>query len=115
MRGLKRFHPAAVIVAGHAFVQNLRRGHYEVATHVLPPLRLATAFPRVPADVRWTRSRPARSAAATLAGEFEKSNPGIRRPRSSPIANVPGRLAFIARASSTDRTSQIRRAPAPNA
>jgi transposase, IS6 family len=44
MRGLKRFRSAAVIGIGHAFVQNLRRGHYELATDVSPPLRLATAF-----------------------------------------------------------------------
>jgi hypothetical protein len=29
MRGLKRLHSAARIAAGHAFVQNLRRGHRE--------------------------------------------------------------------------------------
>jgi transposase, IS6 family len=44
MHGLKRFRSAARIAAGHAFVQNLRRGHYELATNVSPPLRLATAF-----------------------------------------------------------------------
>ena len=44
MRGLKRFRSAARIAAGHAFVQNLRRGHYELATDAPPPLRLATAF-----------------------------------------------------------------------
>jgi transposase, IS6 family len=44
MRGLKRLRSAARIAAGHAFVQNLRRGHYELATDVPPPLRLATAF-----------------------------------------------------------------------
>ena len=44
MRGLKQFRSAARIAAGHAFVQNLRRGHYELATDVPPPLRLATAF-----------------------------------------------------------------------
>jgi transposase, IS6 family len=44
MRGLKRFRSAAVITAGHAFVQNLRRGHYELATEVPPPLCLAAAF-----------------------------------------------------------------------
>jgi hypothetical protein len=32
------------IAAGHAFVQNLRRGHYELATDVSPALRLATTF-----------------------------------------------------------------------
>jgi transposase-like protein len=44
MRGLKRFRSGEVIAAGHAFVQNLRRGHYELTTDVSPPLRLATAF-----------------------------------------------------------------------
>jgi transposase-like protein len=44
MRGLKRFRSAAVIAAGHALLQNLRRGHYELATEVPPPLRLTTAF-----------------------------------------------------------------------
>jgi transposase-like protein len=32
MRGIKQDHSARVIIAGHAFVQNLRRGQYE-----LPP------------------------------------------------------------------------------
>ena len=44
MRGLKRFRSAAHIAAGHAFVQNLRRGHYELAADASPPLRLAAAF-----------------------------------------------------------------------
>ena len=44
MRGLKSFRSAAVIAAEHAFVQNLRRGHYELATDAAPPLRVATAF-----------------------------------------------------------------------
>jgi IS6 family transposase len=44
MRGLKQFGSAARIIAGHAFVQNLRRGHYELATDASPPLRVAAAF-----------------------------------------------------------------------
>ena len=44
MRGLKRLPSAARIAAGHAFMQNLRRGHYELATDVPLHLRLATAF-----------------------------------------------------------------------
>ena len=44
MRGLNRFRSTARIAAGHAFVQNLRRGHYELATQAPPQLRLATAF-----------------------------------------------------------------------
>jgi transposase-like protein len=31
MRGLKQDHNASVIIAGHAFIQNIRRGHYELA------------------------------------------------------------------------------------
>jgi IS6 family transposase len=44
MCGLKRIRSAQVISAGHAFVQNLRRGHYELATDVNPRHRLTTAF-----------------------------------------------------------------------
>jgi hypothetical protein len=33
-----------VIIAGHAFVQNLRRGHYELAADTPPATRLAAAF-----------------------------------------------------------------------
>ena len=44
MRGLKRLATAAVVAAGHAFVQNLRRGHYELGADVAPELRLTAAF-----------------------------------------------------------------------
>ena len=44
MRGLQRFATTAVIALGHAFVQNLRRGHYELALDASPALRLAAAF-----------------------------------------------------------------------
>jgi len=44
MRGLKRHRSARILAAGHAFVQNLRRGHYELATDVPAQHRLRTAF-----------------------------------------------------------------------
>jgi transposase-like protein len=44
MRGLKRDHTARVIVAGHAFVQDLRRGFYDLGTDVPQGSRLAAAF-----------------------------------------------------------------------
>src|SRR5712692_6434553 len=44
MRGLKRDRTARVIVAGHAFVQNLRRGFYDLGTDVPSTARLADAF-----------------------------------------------------------------------
>ena len=37
MRGLKRLRSARVISTGHAFVQNLRRGHYELAVDLDSP------------------------------------------------------------------------------
>ena len=44
MRGLKRFRSARILAAGHAFVQNLRRGHYELAVDQPPRDRLHAAF-----------------------------------------------------------------------
>jgi transposase-like protein len=44
MRGLKRDRTARVIVGGHAFVQNLRRGFFDLGTDVRPTARLADAF-----------------------------------------------------------------------
>jgi transposase-like protein len=44
MRGLKTDRTASVVIRGHAFVQNLRRGHYELGVEVAPVFRLATAF-----------------------------------------------------------------------
>ena len=44
MRGLKRLATAAVIAAGYDLVQNIRRGHYELAVDVSPVRRLMTAF-----------------------------------------------------------------------
>ena len=44
MRGLKQDYSARVIIAGHAFVQNVRRGHYELAVEVPGNRRLAAAF-----------------------------------------------------------------------
>ena len=44
MRGLKRDRSLRVVAIGHAFVQNLRRGHYELATEVGRRDRLAAAF-----------------------------------------------------------------------
>ena len=44
MRGLKQDASAKVIIAGHAFVQNLRRGHYELAAEEPVNRRAAIAF-----------------------------------------------------------------------
>ncbi len=44
MRGLRTDQTARVVIAGHAFMQNLRRGHYELGTDAPPAMRVAVAF-----------------------------------------------------------------------
>jgi transposase-like protein len=44
MRGLHTDRTAQVVIAGHAFVQNLRRGHYDIALDEQAATRLAAAF-----------------------------------------------------------------------
>ena len=48
MRGLKQDRRARVVIAGRALVQNLRRGHYELAVEEPVTRRL-----RVPPPLRW--------------------------------------------------------------
>jgi len=44
MRGLKRHRSARILAAGHAFAQNLHRGHHELSTDVPARHRLREAF-----------------------------------------------------------------------
>jgi transposase-like protein len=44
MRGLKTNQSARIIIAGHAFIQNIRRGHYELGADQAVTLRVAAAF-----------------------------------------------------------------------
>jgi transposase-like protein len=44
MRGLKQDRSAEVVIIGHAFVQNLRRGHYELTVEQPINRRVALAF-----------------------------------------------------------------------
>ena len=50
MRGLETGRTAQVVIAGHAFLQNLRRGHYELGVGARPALRVAAAF----TELSWT-------------------------------------------------------------
>jgi hypothetical protein len=43
MRGLKQDQSAKVVIAGHAFMQNIRRGHYELAVEAPATQRVAVA------------------------------------------------------------------------
>jgi transposase, IS6 family len=44
MRGLNQDRNARVVIAGDALVQNIRRGHYELAVEEPTNRRLAVAF-----------------------------------------------------------------------
>jgi transposase-like protein len=52
MRGLKTDRTASVIIRGHAFIQNLRRGHYELGADARHrPLRVAAALDELIASI----------------------------------------------------------------
>ncbi len=45
MRGLKTDRTASIVISGHAFIQNLRRGHYELGTDATNQhLKITAAF-----------------------------------------------------------------------
>jgi transposase-like protein len=44
MRGLKQDRSARAVIVGHAFIQNIRRGHYELAVDAPAKQRVAVAF-----------------------------------------------------------------------
>jgi len=44
VRGLKRDGTASIVIRGHAFMQNVRSGHYELGLHAHSGLTVAAAF-----------------------------------------------------------------------
>lgn len=44
MHGSKTNRTASVVIQGHAFIQDVRRGHDELSVEVSPAFRLAAAF-----------------------------------------------------------------------
>ncbi|GAA4260854.1 hypothetical protein GCM10022255_091190 [Dactylosporangium darangshiense] len=51
MRGLRTDRTAQTIVAGHAFMQNVRRGHFELGLDAPRGLRVAAAFTELAAAI----------------------------------------------------------------
>ncbi|MEV4513440.1 DDE-type integrase/transposase/recombinase [Dactylosporangium sp. NPDC049525] len=51
MRGLRTDRTATVIIAGHAFMQNVRRGHYELGLDAARGLRIAAVFTELAAAI----------------------------------------------------------------
>jgi transposase, IS6 family len=61
MRGLNQDRIARIAIAGHALVQNLRRGHYELAVEEARTRRVAVAFD----ELTLTNRRSATAIAVT--------------------------------------------------
>jgi IS6 family transposase len=76
MRGLKQDHSARVIIAGHAFVQNVRRGQYELATEEPVTRRVMVAFDDSP-----SRSDLGRRAGASAGPESAQRNRPLPTPK----------------------------------
>jgi hypothetical protein len=51
MRGLRTDNTAQVVIAGHAFMQNLRRGHYELAVEAPPTTGRRCVYRTRPSDL----------------------------------------------------------------
>jgi DNA-binding CsgD family transcriptional regulator len=82
MRGLKRLASARTLSAGHAFVQNLRRGHYAMTDDL--PVRIGSASPSMNSRSPSDHGHASTSSAA----------PGIR-PRNSARVTTSGALAEL--------------------
>lgn len=69
MRGRKTKRTASVVILGYAFIQNLRRGHYELAVDAGLTFQLATAFDelRPPSDQHKERPKSRLGMACGLA------------------------------------------------
>ena len=82
MRGLKRLRSARVISTGHAFIQNLRRGHYELGVDTDPKRQLRAAFTELALAIR---SQPTQACHARIAStqqrpqEFSPARPFAAR------------------------------------
>jgi IS6 family transposase len=88
MRGLNRDRTASVIMSGHAFVQNVRRGHYELGVDTLPGLVLTAAFDELAMMIR-----------AADPTESDRATPGHRLTQQSPLSSQRPRRSSTRRLS----------------
>jgi DDE domain len=72
MRGLKRDHTARVIIRGHALMQNIRRGHYELGIEARHHRRVGPRSPNSPepseqaSTTTGSRTMPSKSTQQSL-------------------------------------------------
>jgi hypothetical protein len=103
MRGLQTDRSAQVVIAGHAFVPDLRRGHYELAADAVPALRAEATDRSGPGQVEsWVWSLPARVYTGGSAVTFGavgvllvrcRGVPGTAAPTGRVVSELRSRLA----------------------
>jgi len=74
MRGLKRARTTSVVIRGHAFIQNLRRRHYELGVDAAPDSRL----PRHSMSLRWCSEGPISPRPASPRLSINQRNSAVR-------------------------------------
>jgi hypothetical protein len=89
MRGLKQLRSAQVISTGHAFVQNLHRGHYELSLDTDPSPGLPKPSPNSPSP-----SKPKHRSARTLPTTQERNSAPAVMPCTLP-AKATGPVTFL--------------------
>jgi hypothetical protein len=99
MRGIKTMTGLRVIATGHAFVQNLRRGHYEIATDEPAGRRLALCSPNWPRRSDLKPEQPAAwqtllSAIATDPAHLRPCQ--LPQPRHEPLVGPAPRVTAVA-------------------
>lgn len=99
MRGLKTNRTATVIIAGHAFIQNLRRSHYELGVDTRADrLRCAVAFDELSIEGSATKRSLARMRRNPWISKAATDSWKLRRNGSWPADYEARRSAHGARA-----------------
>src|SRR5512132_4196082 len=75
MRGLNQDRSARAIVAGHAFMQNLRRGHYELAVEEPANRRVAVAVDELALMIL----SPEKATASARPGSGQRNSAAVRK------------------------------------
>ena len=73
MRGLRTDRTAQVVTAGHAFVQNLCRGHYDLGLDTPAATRLAAAFTELARAIRPASGRRSAEPAERIRNDARRS------------------------------------------
>ena len=92
MRGLKRHRSARILGAGHAFAQNLRRGHHDIATDAPSRHLLRATFDNLAIIIR--PAKISNDHALTLCAMGQRNNAHRNWLCVARVRHVPQSLQF---------------------